>query len=74
MIDSKQGIKTNSSFSTWSKVEDGVPQGSILGPLLFNINTSDMFFEQKDVNFLEYAHDKAPYFCDKNLGVLLSKL
>ena len=33
-----------------------------------------MFFEQKDVNFLEHAHDKAPYFCDKNLGVLLSKL
>ena len=29
------------------------PQGSILGPLLFNINTLDTFFEQKDVNLLD---------------------
>ena len=49
-------------------------QGSILGPLLFNINTLDMFFEQKDVNFAAYADDNTPYFCDKNLEVLLSKL
>ena len=62
------------SFSTWSKIENGVSQGSILGPLLFNINTLDMFFEQKDVNFAAYADDNTPYFCDKNLKVLLSKL
>ena len=49
-------------------------QGSILGPLLFNINTLDMFFEQKDVNFAAYADDNTPYFFDKNLEVLLSKL
>ena len=35
----EQIIKINSSFSTWSKTKNGVPQGSILGPLLFNINT-----------------------------------
>ena len=44
------------------------------GPLLFNINTLDMFLEQKDVNFAAYADDNTPYFCDKNLEVLLSKL
>ena len=33
-----------------------------------------MFFEQKDVNFAAYADDNTPYFCDKNLEVLLSKL
>ena len=48
--------------------------GSILEPLLFNINTLDMFFEQKDVNFAAHADDNIPYFCDKNLEVLLSKL
>ena len=51
----KQRTKINSSFSTWSKVEYGVLQGSILGPLLFNINTLDMLFEQKDVNLAAYA-------------------
>ena len=33
-----------------------------------------MFFEQKDVNFSVHADDSTPYFCDKNLEVLLSKL
>ena len=31
-------------------------------------------FEQKDVNFTAYADDNTPYFCDKNLEVLLSRL
>ena len=74
MVGREQRIKINSSFRTWSKIENVVPQGSILGPLLFNINTLDMFFEQKDVNFAAYADDNTPYVCDKNLEVLLSKL
>ena len=31
-------------------------------------------FEQPDVKFVAYADDNTPYFCDKNLEVLLSKL
>ena len=74
LVDREQRVKINSSFSTWSKIEYGVPQGSILGPLHFNINTLDMFFEQKMVNFAAYADDNTPYFCDENLDVLLCKL
>ena len=74
LLDREQRIKINSSFSTWSKIKNGVPQGSILELLLFNINTLDMLFEQKDVNSAAYADDTTPYFCDKNLEVLLSKL
>ena len=74
LVDREQRVKINSSFSTWSKIEYGVPQGSILGPLHFNINTLDMFFEQKVVNFAAYADDNTPYFCDENLDVLLCKL
>ena len=33
-----------------------------------------MFFEQKDVNFAANADDNTPYFCDKNLEVIVSKL
>ena len=74
MVGREQRIKINSSFRTWSKIENGVPQGSILGPLLFNINTLDMFFEQKDVNFAAYSDDNTLYFCDKNLELPLNKL
>ena len=44
LVGREQRIKINSSFATRSKIENGVPQGSILGPLLFSINILDMFF------------------------------
>ena len=74
LLGREQKIKINSYFSTWSKTEYGAPQGSILRPLLFSLNTLDMFFGHKDFNFAAYTDDNTQYFCDKNLEVLLSKL
>ena len=42
LCDRKQSICVNGEFSTWSKVTRGIPQGSILGPLLFLIYINDM--------------------------------
>ena len=57
-----QGVRINNSFSRSrkSEIRYGVPHGSVLGPLLFNIHLIELFLECEDDNISSYADDTTP--------------
>ena len=57
----KQRTKVNGSYSNFDDIFRGVPQGSILGPLLFSIYICYLFFGNGDLDIASYADDNAPY-------------
>ena len=53
----KQRTKLNQAYSSWEEILLGVPQRSILGPILFNTFLSDLFYVVQNVGFANYADE-----------------
>ena len=74
LSDRWQHVKINDTFSTWSALEQGVPQGSGLGPVPLNIHVNDLFFNLFSVNVCNFADKATPFVCDLNLEVVVTLL
>ena len=53
----KQRTKVDSFYRSWEAILSGVPEASILGPLLFNIFMCVMFLILKATYFTDYVND-----------------
>lgn len=66
-------VKSGDSLSSFYQIEAGVPQGSVLGPVLYTVYTADLPTSEQVVT-ATYADDTAVLACDKDHVAASSKL
>ena len=69
-----QLVQINGTKSESVNVKHRIPQGSILGPLLFTVFINDIIFEAKFSNLYIYADDTSISCYDTNVNSLNAKL
>ena len=67
-------MKVNKTFGDWKNIQFGVPLGSVLGPLLFNVFINDIFVFVRCTNMYNYAGDTAIFACHPALETMVRQL
>jgi hypothetical protein len=69
-----QVVNFERTLSEENYITHGVPQGSILGPLLFALLINDVGTDMSQCKIILYADDTVIYFSDKNASIIESTL
>ena len=70
LCERRQRVRLDNVYSDWRVVKTGVPQGSLLGPLLFNIYINDLNYNVSNTSLRLYADDTTEYASDVSPMIL----
>ena len=69
-----QYVQFKEDKSTYQSIRCGVPQGSILGPILFILYINDMYKVSKLLHFIIFADDTNIFYLDNDPKRLVDTL